>query len=866
MRLKRVPRRSRSGAGRGLSMRFAVVLPLALSCVWIAPGTPVRADEGFPPRQGTPPASFDKTLLQRLAVNAATADQLAAAMDIPAANIVSVSIGTTDATAVGVSDSGLGNYFPNHGSTFAILATGAAATAATEDDSESTSGTLSGLDTQTGHDLAQLTIELTRPADATCLAFDFAFYSEEFDEYVGSSFNDAFIAEIGESNFQEVDNQVVAPNNFAFDTGGNVISVNTVFGVSGGTNTTYDGATPLLTAQTPFEGEIQTNVILTFSIMDLGDSIYDSAVFLDNFRWLYGADCVAGVIQDTDGDALEDDWETNGIDVDDDGTIDLDLPAMGADPNHKDIFLEIDYMVMEGAGGHSHKPKAAALTLVIDAFRNAPVANPDGTTGINLHIDAGSDTVMNPVTGELWGARSESNALAHTEDLGTFAGGSYNWSAFDAIKGVGTPGNFSILRGDAFHYCIFAHDLGGLGSTSGISRDLPASDFIVSLGSWTGNVGTVNQQGGTLMHEFGHNLSLRHGGDDHANYEPNYLSIMNYSFQTRGLRIGGTDGHFDYSRFVLPALNESTLNETVGLSGVAEAAGYGTRYYCPGGAATIVNDINGGIDWNCDTDSADNPVNVDINNSGGSGTLNGSDNWDEIVFNGGAIGKLGQDVDLPDTTEAVDEITEEEDAMLPTQYAVSITGPGEVSVSPGGSQTYDYTITNTGDEDDSYTITSSSTQSWADFSGLPSTLDLASGASQMFQVPVSVPAGTSNGTQDTLEIVATSAANTQIRDTIETVTVAGEAGPDNQNDNGTPTNDNVTNDNVSNDNVTNDNVSNANQANDNTTPPVTRSGGGKRGGLCGSGMIGIVPFVLLTLGWLRFGPGRNRRSARGSSK
>jgi hypothetical protein len=43
---------------------------------------------------------------------------------------------------------------------------------------------------------------------------------------------------------------------------------------------------------------------------------------------------------DADGDALPDVWEEEGVDGDGDGDIDLDLPAMGADPLHKDIFRQ----------------------------------------------------------------------------------------------------------------------------------------------------------------------------------------------------------------------------------------------------------------------------------------------------------------------------------------------------------------------------------------------------------------------------------------------------------------------------------------------------------------------------------------------
>ena len=43
------------------------------------------------------------------------------------------------------------------------------------------------------------------------------------------------------------------------------------------------------------------------------------------------------------------------------------------------------------------------------------------------------------------------------------------------------------------------------------------------------------------MHELGHNLGLRHGGDDNVHRKPNYLSVMNYSFQTTGMTIDGLE-------------------------------------------------------------------------------------------------------------------------------------------------------------------------------------------------------------------------------------------------------------------------------------------------------------------------------------
>jgi len=476
---------------------------------------------------------------------------------------------------------------------------------------------------------------------------------------------------------------------------------------------------------------------------------------------------------DTDQDGLLDSWEINGIDFDNDGIVDLDLPAMGADPNHKDIFTEIDYMVRSGLSGHTHKPKMDALRIAIDAFNNAPVSNPDGTTGIHIHIDAGPNTIMNPVTNETWGERSRSTELPHQNNLGTCKGYSYSWSEFDEIKDV----NFSIERGNVFHYNIWAHSLCRiLRSTSGMSRGLPGSDLLVSLGGWDGDVGTVGQQAGTFIHEFGHNLALKHGGDNHNAYKPNYLSVMNYFFQTRGLRINGLDGNYDYSRFALPTLDEALLDETIGLMGVAESAGYGTIFYDTSSTpaeTVIVNDINAPIDWNVNGDSSETDVNADINN--GSGTVHANtDNWEEIVFNGGAIGHLGESVKL--TVEmrlesSLVDITKPEDALLPTDFAVSITGPSSMRLAPGQTAVYAYEITNSGDIADTYEVGAISTKGWANLAVLPISKELESGESMVVDIEMTIPDGTLGGLSDLLTVTARSTANTAIIDTIETTTL-----------------------------------------------------------------------------------------------
>jgi hypothetical protein len=215
---------------------------------------------------------------------------------------------------------------------------------------------------------------------------------------------------------------------------------------------------------------------------------------------------------------------------------------------------------------------------------------------------------------------------------------------FDAVKlaQFGTaaeraaPNSVNILNAKrfAFHYTIFVHDLLGKVGTSGCA-ELPGNDFVVSLGSWA-NVGghgqgNRGQQNGTLMHEFGHNLNLRHGGNENLpNCKPNYLSVMSYSRQIDNNPI--LNRVLDYSPNILAPLNEDNLSEPAGISG---PAGRQTAY---GPAPAQVAPANGPIDWNRDGDAADLNVSADINSGfGGCGvtpgqTLTGANDWGSLLY------------------------------------------------------------------------------------------------------------------------------------------------------------------------------------------------------------------------------------------
>ncbi len=87
---------------------------------------------------------------------------------------------------------------------------------------------------------------------------------------------------------------------------------------------------------------------------------------------------------DRDGDGLFDDWEVNGLRI---GGRVLNLADLGADPDHKDLFLEIDWLPNDAPGQRVvQRMKQAYAFAPIDA---GGIANPDGLPGINLWVDTG---------------------------------------------------------------------------------------------------------------------------------------------------------------------------------------------------------------------------------------------------------------------------------------------------------------------------------------------------------------------------------------------------------------------------------------------------------------------------------------------
>jgi hypothetical protein len=200
----------------------------------------------------------------------------------------------------GESDATITGTFGAPSGRFGILTSGEVQLAPTAN-TATNSGCAMGDSFGGANDVSTLELRLSVPQGHNCLLLDFQFLSDEYPEYVGSNFNDAFIAELDTSTWTVSGATVSAPNNFAFDQAGNPITINSAGAASMNANnaagSTYDGATARLTAQTPLSSAGSHRVYLT--IFDASDHAYDSAVFIDNLRTgtISGASCVAGVVQ-----------------------------------------------------------------------------------------------------------------------------------------------------------------------------------------------------------------------------------------------------------------------------------------------------------------------------------------------------------------------------------------------------------------------------------------------------------------------------------------------------------------------------------------------------------------------------------------
>ena len=325
---------------------------------------------------------------------------------------------------------------------------------------------------------------------------------------------------------------------------------------------------------------------------------------------------------DTDGDGLPDEWEHSG-DIDGDGKADIS----DADPEKTDIYIQIDWMP-------GFRPTNTAMQTVVNAFKNSGAGYEN--KGINLHLVYGQQ-IPNRKVIDLSSDYSEWIDLANTYFADETARRVYRWALFANM-----------------------YDLGDGTGSSGLASNIPGQMFMVTLGGWTFDTDADRDRvvASTFMHELGHTLGLKHGGCDHINGKPNYISIMSYTYQLYGLNPGGI---VDYSHEELPPIDPEHVNENDGIDpdGISKT---GCAWYF-GGYRYSLTSAKGAIDFNQDGKLEDS-VEIDFKDSHGRSlpkkTYYGNNDWASIVCYGGTVGYQGDTMPAPEVNPP-EEITEEQD-------------------------------------------------------------------------------------------------------------------------------------------------------------------------------------------------------------
>lgn len=290
---------------------------------------------------------------------------------------------------------------------------------------------------------------------------------------------------------------------------------------------------------------------------------------------------------DTDSDGLSNAWEARlqtdpaDSDTDDDGLGDgvevlgsswIDYQSYGANPRHRDLFIEVDYEEFTDAAGakQSAKLAPAAQTKLLQLFGNLEILNPDGTNGIAVHL------VFDDILPQ-----------------GASCAGEYQ----------STP-DFDAAHRSAFRYARVCVG-GGTQVTSGQASGSRFFNRACRVDQDPSNDQTercVFHQYAVFAHELGHTLGLEHwGGGEAINCKPNYPSMMNYaydySFAGSPETLAGT--RIQFSKGLLPAIDEVAGVKEVGWAPAGLDVTFLRSY--PGTPFRTASVANGtSVDWNRD--------------------------------------------------------------------------------------------------------------------------------------------------------------------------------------------------------------------------------------------------------------------------
>jgi hypothetical protein len=451
-------------------------------------------------------------------------------------------------------------------------------------------------------------------------------------------------------------------------------------------NGEYLGGDPFVGAQ----GARWDNPSYSFNLAPNASSFSTTATGGNNTCLTWAAVVASVNVQDTDNDGLLDIWETQGLHRNTTvspatfGTCAEypedpceNLPAMGANPNQKDVFIQIDWMHgygdgtggINGTGYHDHIPQLAALNSVAATF---------ALHGIHMHFDVGNNyqgsqstcgnapcSFIIPAAYAQGGTDMDEATLVcqntpqHTCTYPNLPYPALSFEyGFDSVRDgnqlLGIPKHFAVDRQWAFHYALFAHALSGPFNASGQPvnpftgapettplsysgiANYPGGGFMVTLGLWRSDIPAYDQvgsplvQSGTFMHEWGHNADLGHAGlSSTPNCMPNYPSVMNYLYQTRGLTDAAGNEHIDYSYASLLPLYENALSALIPMG----LQNYRVRFFgplAPNEPASQASQVH------CNGSPLNAGEEAEVRLEGGSISTpdwsNGTNNWSKVPF------------------------------------------------------------------------------------------------------------------------------------------------------------------------------------------------------------------------------------------
>ena len=365
---------------------------------------------------------------------------------------------------------------------------------------------------------------------------------------------------------------------------------------------------------------------------------------LVNFATPGGPNDVAAGVVDSDLDGIPDSAKLAG------GRFaGLDLYAMGARKGQRDLFIQVDYMDSTDPGVTPHAP---ALDKVVQAFK---------AQGIAVHFDAGDlvTAELNPDKHNLSGSVSNKRPFAACTKLASPSATTTGCGSAYAVKSA----YMDIRRKPVFRYLLMANSqniasaaTGNLAvGPSGVA-ELLGDDFLVTLGGWNLQANSnvlINFQASTIMHELGHTLGLRHGGDEDQNSKPNYFSVMNYFYQLTGLPDPAGAGvgqryyyyRSNYTSQPVPGYGVPGSYPEASMDAGPLSASFRIDFSNGKGGALdesallesslIGRGTSSGqyADWNLNAAQDSKSQSSDINGSGGQSVLKDYDDWSNVVLN-----------------------------------------------------------------------------------------------------------------------------------------------------------------------------------------------------------------------------------------